>query len=287
MITRRSFAKWLFGLPLLSLVPFRVSELHAQSGRSLTGVSGKPIGESFSGEELHYEISFLFLKKVAVATMVFKPTGQKGRYIATLEGETLGVVGWLSKYRKDSYRAVMEEIDGGTRLRSISFEENVKIGKKIRTYSHTFDYEKRKWSKRSSRRGVRTRSVETAIPEGKTYDDFLCASYNFRHGVYGSLDRGKTFVIPTFPRKGSSSYEVKIALKEEEDRQRVLDKVGETAALLLQLKLDPEITDSKTGLIEGWLSKDHYPVEGIIKDVVLFGDVRGRLIKRIGPRKVS
>jgi hypothetical protein len=280
VISRRYFTKWLFGLPLLSFFPFRVSELRAQPSRPGVGAAGKTIGEFFSGEELHYEISFMFLKKVAVAKMLFKPAEQKGRYIAVLRGETLGVIGWLAKYRTDTYRAVMEEIDGGKRLRSISFEENVKIGKKTRTYEHEFDYQKRKWTKRSSRRGVRSRTMETGIPEGKTYDDFLCASYNFRYGVYGPIERGKTYVIPTFPRKGSSTYEIRIASKEEEDRQRVADKVGETAALLLQLKLDPEITDSKTGLIEGWLSRDIYPVEGIIKDVILFGDVHGKLVKR-------
>jgi len=280
MISRRYFTKWLFGLPLLSFFPFRVSELSAQSSQPGMAASGKTIGEFFADEELLYEISFLFLKKVAVAKMSFKPSEQKGRYIAILKGETLGVVGWLTKYRTDMYRAVMEEIDGGKRFRSISFEENVKIGKKTRSYSHEFDYQKRKWTKLSSRRGVRRRAVETTIPEGKTYDDFLCASYNFRYGVYGPLERGKTYVIPTFPRKGSSTYEIRIAPKEEEDRQRVADKVGELAAILLQLKLDPEITDSKTGLIEGWLSRDNYPVEGIIKDVILFGDVHGKLVKR-------
>lgn len=280
MITRRYFMQWLLGIPLLSLFPFQASKLYAQSPKPGIGTAGKTIGEFFAGEELFYEISFLFLKKVAVARMSFKPAEQKGRYIANLQGETLGVVGWLAKYRTDNYRAVMEEIDGGKRLRSISFDESVKIGKKTRVYSHEFNYQTRKWSKRSTRRGVRTRSSESDIPEGKTYDDFLCASYNFRFGVYGPIERGKTFTIPTFPRKGSSSYEIKIANKAEEDRMRVADKVGEMAEYLIKLKLDPEITDSKTGLIEGWLSKDICPVEGIIKDVILFGDVHGKLVKR-------
>jgi Protein of unknown function (DUF3108) len=277
VISRRHFTRWIFGLPLLSFSPFRVSEVYAESSIE---AKGKTIGEFFAGEELHYEISFMFLKKVGVAKMMFRPAQQKGRYIAVLQGETLGVVGWLTKYRTDTYRSVMEEIDSGKRLRSISFEENVKIGKKTRVYSHEFDYQKRKWSKRSTRRGVRTRASESVIPEGKTYDDFLCASYNFRHGVYGTIERGKTFVVPTFPRKGSSSYDIKIAPKAEEERMRVVDKVSEMAEYLIKLKLDPEITDSKTGLIEGWLSKDIYPVEGIIKDVILFGDVHGKLVKR-------
>jgi hypothetical protein len=280
MVSKRYFIKWLFGSFFLSLFPCKVSKIRAQSTQLAVGTVGKSIGDFFAGEELHYEISFMFLKKVAVAKMLFKRSEEKGRYISSLQGETLGIIGWLSKYRTDTYRAVMEEVDDGKRLRSISFEENVKIGKKTRTYSHEFDYQRRKWIKRSSRRGVRFRTTEAVIPEGKTYDDFLCASYNFRYGVYGQLERGKTYIIPTFPRKGSSTYEIKIASKEVEDRQRISDKVDERAALLLQLKLDPEITDSKTGLIEGWLSKDNYPMEGIIKDVILFGDVHGKLVRR-------
>jgi len=265
---------------LLSFFPCTVSRSRTQAIQPGVSAVGSSIGEFFDGEELHYEISFMFLKKVATVMLLFKRAEKKGRYISVIQGETLGIIGWLSKYRTDTYRAVMEEVDGGRRLRSISFEENVKIGKKTRTYSHEFDYQKRKWTKRSTRRGVRTRTAEAAIPEGKTYDDFLCASYNFRYGVYGQLNRGKTYIIPTFPRKGSNTYEIKIASKEEEDRQKKADKIDERAALLLQLKLDPEITDSKTGLIEGWLTKDNYPMEGVIKDVILFGDVHGKLVKK-------
>ncbi len=281
MMRRRNFIQWLLSLSFVSFFSHRSSVLYGHTPGNVA--AGKTIGEFFSGEELSYEISFLFLKKVAVAKMLFKPADQKGRYVAILQGETLGVVGWLSKYRTDTYRAVMEEIEGGKRLRSVTFEENVKIGKKTRTYYHVFDYQQRKWRKQSSRRGIRTRTAETTIPEGKTYDDFLCASFNFRYGVYGLIERGKLFIVPTFPRKGSSSYEIKIANKEEEERMRVADRVGENAEYLIKLKLDPEITDSKTGLIEGWLSKDVYPVEGIIKDVILFGDVHGKLVKRKKP----
>ena len=281
MISRRYILKWFFGLPLLSLFPFQISDVRAQATQSGNGKIAASIGEFFAGEELQFEISFMFLKKVAVARMTFKRAEKKGRYISVLEGETVGIVGWLSRYRADTYCTVMEETEGGMRLRSVSFDENVRIGKKTRTFSHEFDYEKKKWIKRSTRRGARLRTVEAAIPEGKVYDDFLCASYNFRYGVYGPLERGRTYIIPTFPRKRSSKYEIKIAAKEKEDHQRVADKVGDEAALLLQLKLDPEITDSKTGIIDGWLSKDNCPLEGIIRDAILFGDVHGKLVSRI------
>ncbi len=85
--------------------------------------------------------------------------------------------------------------------------------------------------------------------------------------------------MATFPRKGSSSYELTVAEKEEEEKRRKSEKSKDGKDFYLKLYLDPEITHSKEGLIEGWLSKDLYPIEGAIKDVTLIGDVKGRLIK--------
>jgi len=121
--------------------------------------------------------------------------------------------------------------------------------------------------------------TEEEIPPGMVYDDFLTATYNFRYGVYGAIDRGRKYTVATFPRRGSSSYELSVAGKEEEEKRRKSEKVKEGKDFYLKLYLDPEITHSKEGLIEGWLSKDLYPMEGAVKDVILIGDVKGRLIK--------
>jgi len=51
--------------------------------------------------------------------------------------------------------------------------------------------------------------------------------------------------------------------------------------LFVELKVDPELINSSQGIIEGLLSHDLYPVEGVIRDVVFFGDVKGRLKRRI------
>jgi hypothetical protein len=86
--------------------------------------------------------------------------------------------------------------------------------------------------------------------------------------------------VSTFPRKGALSYELRVAAKEEEERRRKSEEVKEGKEFFVKLFLDPEITHSKEGLIEGWLSKDLYPLEGMVRDVVLFGDVKGTLIKK-------
>ena len=93
---------------------------------------------------------------------------KKGYYTATLQGETLGVLGWVARYRVDTYRSVMEEIDGGNGLRAISFEEHVKVGNKINRRVHLFDYNNAKWTnKRLRKNGTWDRREERGYPSGE------------------------------------------------------------------------------------------------------------------------
>jgi hypothetical protein len=277
-VTRRLFLRYLLGLPLLSSFPLHVRETWADPP-ILPRTGRDSIGEFFKGEELHYEIGVWLFKRVALGKLSFKAMGEKGRYLATLQGETLGVLGWVARYRADTYRSIMEEVEGGRRLRSLSFEEDVKIGNKLRRRTHFFDYQKRKWIQvKQSKDGTKVKTEEE-IPPGMVYDDFIAAAYNFRYGVYGGIERGRKYTVPTFPKKGPSSYEVRVASKEEEEKRKKSEKLKEGKEYFVKLFLDPEITHSKEGLIEGWLSRELYPTEGTIKDVILFGDVKGTLIK--------
>ncbi len=281
LLKRRLFLKWLLGLPFLSLFPFRVRETRADLPTPSRNRGEGTLTEFFKGEDLDYEIGFWFFKRAALGKLRFTEMEKKGHYMATLQAETLGVLGWITRYRVDTYRSTMEEIDGGRRLRSVSFEEDVKIGNKLRKRTHRFDYQTRKWVQLRRRKDGTTERTEEEIPPGMVYDDFLTASYNFRYGVYGEIERGRTYTVPTFPRKGSSSYEIRVAGKEEEEKRRKSEKSKEGKEFYVKLFLDPEITHSKEGRIEGWLSKDLYPMEGKIKDVILFGDVKGTLIKKV------
>ena len=280
-LTRRLFLRYLLGLPLLSSFPLHALETLADLPTLPRKGKGSSIGEFFRGEELHYIIGVWLFKKVAAGKISFKEMKEKGRYLSTLQAETLGILGWVARYRADTYHSVMEEIDGGRRLRSVSFEEDVKVGDTLRRRTHFFDYEKRKWIRvRQRKDGTKVRAEEE-IPPGMVYDDFITASYNFRYGVYGEIERGRKYTVATFPKKGPSSYEVRVASKEEEEKRKKSEKSKDGKEYLVKLFLDPEVTHSKEGLIEGWLSKELYPTEGMIKDVMFFGDVRGSLIKKV------
>ena len=281
LLTRRFFIRFLLGLPLVYSFPFPALEAWADLPALPRKKEGNSIGEFFKGEELHYLIGVWLFKKIAVGKISFKEMKEKGHYLSTLQGETLGILGWVARYRTDTYRSVMEEIDGGKRLRSISFEEEAKIGSRLRRRTHFFDYRKRKWIQVRLRKDGTQGRTEEEIPPGMVYDDFLAASYNFRYGVYGEIERGRKYVVPTFPKKGPTSYEVRVVSKEEEEKKRRSEKIKDGKEFFVNLFLDPEITHSKEGVIEGWLSKELYPTEGTIRDVILFGDVKGTLIKRI------
>jgi hypothetical protein len=270
----------MLGFSFLPFFPFHVRETGANSYPASRG-ERKSIAEFFKGEELSYEIGFWLFKRAALGKLSFTETEKKGRYMAVLQTETMGVLGFIARYRVDIYRSVMEEVDGGRRLRAISFEEDVKVGERVRRRSYLFDYQRMRWVQMRRKKDGTLAKTEEEIPPGKTYDDFVTASYNFRYGVYGEIERGKKYSVPTFPKKGPSSYEVRVATKEEEERRKKSEKVKDEKDYFVKLFLDPEITHSKEGLIEGWLSKDLYPIEGTIRDVVLFGDVIGRLINKV------
>ena len=228
-----------------------------------------------------YEIGFWLFKRAALGRLSFRPGERKGQHVALLQTETLGVLGFVTRYRVDTYRSTMEEIEGGSRLRSLLFEENVKIGNRSIKRVTQFDYPRQKWITLKWRKNGAIQRIEEEIPHGKIYDDFLTSCCNFRYGVYGAIERGKTYMIPTFPRKGSTTYEIRVASKDEEDEKRRSEKTKEGKEFFVKLILDPEITHSKEGRIEGWLSKELLPVEGRLKDVFLFGDVKGTLIKKL------
>ncbi len=279
IFTRRHFLRWLLGLSAWSLFSPSLPEGKAQSFLS-TKREGNSIGDFFKGEGLSYEIGFWIFRRAAQGKLTLQETEKRGQHLATLEAETLGILGWIARYRKDTYRAVMKEVDEGRSFRGISFEEEVKIGTRFMKRTHLFDYEKRKWIKMKRNKDGTVEKTEEGIPTGMIYNDFITASYNFRYGAYGAIQRGGRYVVPTFPKRGLTKYEVQVASKEEEEKRRKSEGLKAGRNFFVKLLLDPEVTHSREGVIEGWLSDDLCPMEGRIKDVLLFGDVRGTLIKK-------
>jgi hypothetical protein len=242
------------------------------------------IADDFTGEELSYRMSIVWIKQAPIGRISFEEVQRGQLWRTTLEGKATGIIGWLTRNRKETYTSYMEAIDGGKRLRPLRFEEDIVVGGKIRSKITHFDYRRGKLIKRRMNRDGIFIQTEEEIPAGVLYDDLLTAFYNFRSGVYGKIRRGERYRVRTMPKAGISTIDVEIATEEEEIRMRRGQRDGGDREYYVTVFLDKEITKSRTGKVKGWVSKNLVPIEGTIEDVVFFGDVHGFLI---GERRAS
>ena len=243
------------------------------------------IGEYFDGEEFTYNIGFLWFKKAAIGKIgIYKQ--EKGLYKITLQAETMGFIGFITKYRKDIYHAYAEEMDGGRRFRTKRFEKIVIIGDRTRHGFTDVDYNKRTYHWKSWGGGKDDKEAEESIPPGILYDDPLTGFYNFRFGVYGPIKEGKEYHVPTFPVKDVSTIYVKIA--GEKEKAKRLNPGPADIGYIADIVVDKEFFGSQTGNVEVHFTKETIPITAVAKDLILFGDVRGTLVEmttKIGFRK--
>ncbi|MFQ5900523.1 MAG: DUF3108 domain-containing protein [Thermodesulfobacteriota bacterium] len=279
-LTRRSVFKGLVlgGLWYL-LSPFLRTALSEESPiLSIKPLEKKDsIGETFAGEELKYSISFWWFKKAAEARITFSRK-EDGGYLVSIEAETLGLIGFVTRYRKDIYYSHLEEVEGGKRLRSYLFEKEVTIGKRIRRGFVKLDYNNRTMTMKSWGGGKKEVHKENPIPPGIIYDDALAAFFNFRYGAYGSIKEGKRYSIHTFPKKGVSVIKIRIAT--EEEKKKRLKPIPKGVRYLADVRMDKNLFGSQTGNVEVLFSEDMTTLAGILKDIIFFGDIKGILVKK-------
>lgn len=275
-LNKKLLFKFIYILLLAGLINIHLLNSIALSQPKSTGADRESanIGEYFDGEEFTYTIGFWWFKKAAMGKIGIHKK-DANIYEITLSAETMGFIGFITSYRKDIYRAYVEETDAGKRFRTKRFEKIVIIGERTR-YGYTdVDYNKRTYSWKSWGGGKEEKKAEEIIPPGIYYDDPLTGFYNFRFGVYGQIESGKEFDVPTFPVKGASSISVKIATDKEKNSR--INPDPEEVAYLADIVIDKELFGSQTGNVEVRFTKELIPVFAVAKDLILFGDVRGRL----------
>lgn len=233
------------------------------------------IGELFSGEELQYDIGFWIFHGIAEGRLVLKDEGN-GRFVATLSARSNGVLDSLLKHRRDRYVATMRLSGDGRRFLTESFEKEVTMdGKGTRRSVHKVDYAARTVSMRSWGGNAPEKTSLNKIPDGVYTDDPLAAFYNFRYGVYGKIAEGKDYTIATFPKEDRTP-EINVRIAPEKELKRKRPK-GVQASVLAYAKVDKDLFGSSSGDIEILFTKDLIPVQAVAKDMVMFGDVLGKL----------
>ncbi len=252
----------------------------AANSRVLPGthsVTGKDtIAVAFLGEALTYQIGFWAFDNVAIGKVSLK-RGADGDYVATLTAYTTGgFLTWLLRGRHDVYVEHLRVSGDGKRFISKTFEKNVETVNKKKQSIVTIDYGKGLMTSKNYEDGLETTNNVIPLQKGVLYDGPLAAFYNLRFGAYGPFEMGQEFNIYTFPKKDGHVpvIHVRIAGQEETDRRLNGNLLHE---YFTEVRLDKDLFGSKAGNIDILFSNDHVPEEAVAKDVLFFGDVRGKL----------
>ncbi len=247
----------------------------APASVSASAGSRLSIGESFLDEQLNYMVGFWIFDDIATGHISFQRKGDI--YVATMRAKASGLVRFV-RSREDTLVARMELAPGGARLRTLSFDKTSKLGGKQRRKLVEVDYEKRvlRWTKWKN--GKLRKSGEHPIPEGVIYDDPLTAFYNLRYGVYGTPADNQAFTIKTFPSDEGEDIDMTVRFLARKEAIARRGEKGVGNGFLVDATLDKELFDSKSGMMEIYFSPDMVVTYVVAKDVLLFGDVRGRLL---------
>lgn len=254
--------------------------LPSTATRAIAQTHGRSVLEQFLGEELIYQVGFWLFPRCGEARTRFSETDRRGIYRASLEGRPTGIFDRLLGRYRYSYVSYLDLSPAGNRVRPLRFQLiKRRLGKKFQR-DVTFDYSTRKIAFSQIANDGKREEEKMSMKDGIIYEDYLTLFYNFRHGLYGPLERGRTYHLPLHIHKEMASVDLSIAPREEEERRREgeSNKVGKD--FFLRFQVNQEDVSSTSGKIEGWLSRDVVPVKGTIKDVILFGDLWGELIHR-------
>lgn len=226
------------------------------------------------GEELSYDISFLWFDHLAEGHLSFAAGERPGTYRAVLEARTLGVAAWVTKDRRQRYVSLMEVGPDG-RLRSLSFESHIIKGEGKKrsdtTRIYTFDHDKRQVRFQRARNNKFHHDELLPMAGEGAPNDILTALFNFRAGFFGPLKPGGRYTIPTFNRKANEKIRIEILA----DAERPDDPFYPRHGLLGRVFLDDEVLDTEGGAVYVWFDDLGRPSRGVVENVIGLGSVRG------------
>ena len=274
--------KKIYKIYLIALLMAVFSQGIAASPRVFAAAMPAPekdsIADVFLGESLTYQIGFWAFDNLAIGTITLR-RGADGDYVATLAAHTTGpLLTWLLQDRRDFYVEHMRMSEDGKRFISKTFEKSIETINIKKQSKITVDYSKEILTSTNYENGKETENHVIPLQKGKLYDGPLAAFYNLRFGSYGPFKMGREFNIYTFPKKDGHVpvIHVRIAGQKETGLKLNGNSLNE---YLAEVKLDKDLFKSKAGDIKILFSNnsDHVPEEAVAKDVLFFGDVRGKL----------
>jgi len=229
----------------------------------------KPVARTpdvFKGEELAFDISFWLFKNAAHAQMTFKKTGDI--YIATMEAQTSGFIGFISRNLNERMTSTMRFDSRRGCFQPLSYQEVFTQGERTRKRTVTFNHDKRVFTVTYEGTGVKKKTITKKLFKPDC-DDLLTAFYNVRLGYYADTHKGSRFPIIIYTKERPSTMQVSFP-----DDGRILPKNPCNGTHYVVISMDKDLTSIASKELNGWLSKDLVPLCGTVEDAYLFGDLK-------------
>ena len=227
------------------------------------------------GEHLAYDISFLWFDRVAVGSLALTLGDTPGTYLVTLEARTLGLAAFVTRERIAKYQTLMVRGDKGQlypvwhSLHDIRGEGD---SRKERSSKYSFDFKAGKVRYQKQKNGKVYADRWFLLESNKPVYDILTALYNLRLGFFGAISH-EPLLIPTFHHKGLQNIIVEpVDLATFKDRDFFSGQ-----RLVAKILVDPSVFGTRGRDIYACFDSEKRPSQGIIKNVIGLGDVRGTL----------
>ena len=226
--------------------------------------------ESLLDSYYEYDLGFLWLDQVAVATFKLQKSTQPGLYIASLSAKTVGIAAKLTRNRKQQYVSMMKQMPNGS-FRSVRHTSQKEKGGVNRTKVYVYDYDKREVLQQYFKKNKLVSEKILKIEGDSFPSDILTTYFNLVAGVYGPMKVGEHYEIPTFSKKGVGNIYIDLIPSSERPKKSFFAD----DLLICQVKVDQDIFDTKNGIIYIGYDTKMNPVRGVVTNIIGMGDVRG------------
>ena len=249
-----------------------------QVGAATSAVDiGHPV-EQLVGEELAYDVSFLWFKRLAEGSIRLERGEQPGTYLAVMEARTRGFAAFVTKHRIEKYQTLMEIGPDGF-LRPLIHSSHTFKGEgdkqKEKRTSYSFDYaNKQVHYEKIKYKRVDADEMLPLETDGPVYD-ILSAFYNLRLEAFGRLN-DQEIHMPTFHRKGVEEIVVAPVNELKSGDKKFFASQG----TLCKVLVDPSIFKTNGRELYVSFDENNRLERGIIKNVIGLGDVKGVLRHR-------
>jgi hypothetical protein len=237
-----------------------------------------------------YDVSFGIIGEIGKAEITYEHDEES--YIIYVHAWTTGMPAILTQNREEDYISQGRIIDGV--LRPDVFVKHRKNDRYTKSNVHIFDYDNKKvlsyYAKEQKISGthfdaaqMKNIKVETTEYENSedvfrffTDNDLLSLFFNTQK-IFPTLKDGDSKQFAAIGSK-SPNCEINIEVPGQDLRQELGNVMGDIDGQLITIILNQNIFQSERGELHVYFDHDGFAKDVLLKDVIMFGDIRGKRI---------